>query len=335
MSSIASPFPPPFPLPFTLLVDWLSFTVPQAFPFEVMDVLGGEWRQAKSGFRGYPDSWTTNDGLRGIGKIGSGVPSRPREVHVDLSGGVVSAWEPTHLRKVLQWVEHLQGHVTRLDCALDDRGQCVPVQLVQEAFEAGQAVTRASKFDRRECRVVQTGESQGVTLYFGSPSSLTKLRVYDKRLEMKQKHRDNWQDYGTRWELEFRHERADGCAKALLAAPDERWQEIVVGLLRSYIDFRETSREASSTDRARAPLLEWWEVLTGGFHKARLVIEKHERDLEEIQEWFQRNLAPLFAVLYVTPGLGDDWVKDLINSGADRWKAKHHRLLKRKRAADS
>lgn len=322
------------PPPFTLTVDWLAFTIPHVYPFEAMEVLGGDWRQSKVGFRGYPESWTTDDGFRGIGKIGSGVPSRPREVHVDLSGGVVSAWEVPHLRKVLGWVEQLNGHVTRLDCALDDRAQLVTVDRVQEAFEAGQAVTRASKLDRRECRVVETGHSEGVTLYFGSPTSQTRLRVYDKRLELKRKHREDWQDYGTRWELEFRQERADACAKQLLATPESAWQEIVVGLLRTYIDFRETSREASSAARSRAPLLDWWEELTTGFQKARLMIEKRERSLEEIQEWFKRNLGPILAVLYVTPGLGEEWIKEVINSGADRWRPTHFRLLKRKGPAD-
>lgn len=324
MESIA--FMPP---PFTLTIDWLAFTLPYAFPFEVMDVLGGEWSQARSGFRGYPDSWTmTADGSRGIGKIGSGVPSRPREVHVDLSGGIVSAWEIPHLQHVLAWVGQLGGHFTRIDCALDDRAPLVTVSQVLRAFHAGQAVTRTTKLQTREDHEVETGDSQGATLYFGSPKSLTRLRVYDKRLELQQKHRHNWQDYGTRWELEFRKERADACVKKLLAADPSTWQEIVVGLLRAYIDFRETSRNQDSAARCRAPLVEWWEELTCGFHKARLTIEKPERSIEEIQEWFKRNLGPILAVLYMAPGLGQTWIDDVISSGAERWKPKHHRLIR-------
>lgn len=325
------------PFPFTLTVDWLAFTVPHAFPFEVMDVLGGDWTQSKVGFRGYPDCWMTADGLRGIGKMGSGVPSRLREVHVDLSGGIVSAWEIPHLRKVLAWVDQLKGHVTRIDCALDDRAPLVTVNQVKDAVDAGQVVTRATMLEMRERSSVETGDSRGATLYFGSPTSLTRLRVYDKRLELQQKHRENWQEYGTRWELEFRKERADACARKLCESEESTWQEIAVGLLRSYVDFRETSREANSAARCRAPLLDWWEDLTCGFQKARLTVEKRERSLEEIQEWFKRSQGPLLAVLFVTPGLGQVWIDEVINSGADRWKPKHHRLLKagRKRATDS
>src|SRR5688572_16966356 len=121
--------------PFTLIIDWLAFTVPDAFPADVMEILGGDWVQCDVGFRGYPDSWITADGFRGIGKIGSGVPSRKREVHADLSGGIVSAWEIPHLQEVLAWVVKVKGHFTRIDCALDDRAALVPVGQVRTAVE--------------------------------------------------------------------------------------------------------------------------------------------------------------------------------------------------------
>ena len=33
----------------------------------------------------------------------------------------------------------------------------------------------------------------------GSPQSETLLRIYDKRLELQSKGRENWQEYGVRW----------------------------------------------------------------------------------------------------------------------------------------
>ena len=57
--------------PFTLMIDWLAFTVPDSQPQDAMEILGGDWSRAKAGFRGYPISWITVDGLRGVGKLGA------------------------------------------------------------------------------------------------------------------------------------------------------------------------------------------------------------------------------------------------------------------------
>jgi phage replication initiation protein len=130
---------------FTLTIDWLAFTVLATNPQETMKVLGGDWSKAKGGFRGYPLSWMRADGLRGVGKLGTNAPRRPNEIHVDLSGGLASALTLDQIRTLLKWVHAQQGHVTRIDCALDDRAGTVPVSTIREAVSASQCVTRAAQ----------------------------------------------------------------------------------------------------------------------------------------------------------------------------------------------
>jgi phage replication initiation protein len=73
----------------------------------------------------------------------------------------------------------------------------VPVATVREAVSAGQCVTRATQVRHIASNLTHgTGATTGETLYFGSPQSQTLLRIYDKRLEMQSKERENWQDYG-------------------------------------------------------------------------------------------------------------------------------------------
>jgi hypothetical protein len=86
---------------FTLILDWLAFTVPQASVDEIGELLGGDWCETTTGFRGYPTCWLTNQGRHGVGKLGTGAPRSPKEVHVDLSGGMVSTWEEAKIRRVL------------------------------------------------------------------------------------------------------------------------------------------------------------------------------------------------------------------------------------------
>ena len=61
------------------------------------------------------------------------------------------------------------------------------------------------------------------------------LRVYDKRLELEQKGRAEAKDYGVRWELEIKKDRAQACANALLTLEPDDWREFLVGILRSYV----------------------------------------------------------------------------------------------------
>lgn len=315
--------------PFTLLIDWLAFTLPDASEHEVRQLVGGDWVETDGGFRGYPRCWLLADGSAGVGKLGTGAPRRPREVHVDLSGGIVSTWDFDKVRTVLRWVLGRQGKCKRIDCALDDRKALVPLAEIKAAINAGQVVTRADCF-KEICNksLRRQGVSTGSTLYIGSPTSKTQLRIYDKRLELQHKKRPNWSDYGIRWELELREERAHACAQTLAYIDEVDWHEFTVSILRAHVDFRDTSPNEPSWVRCQAALLPWWEALTEGFRKGRLVIEKNRRSIEDAKNWVSRSLAPMLAVMAASSLAGEQWLRDVIAAGADRWKDKHYQLLK-------
>jgi phage replication initiation protein len=315
---------------FTLTIDWLAFTLPESSAQEVIRVLGGDWVRGKAGFRGYPVSWITAEGTRGVGKLGTGAPRSVLEVHGDLSAGIVSTWPTEKVREVLRWILAHKGHVTRLDCALDDRQSQVPVRVIREAVERGQCITRAERFQIIQSQAIHEGTPSGDTLYFGSPQSQTMLRVYDKRLELQAKQREGWQDHGVRWELEFKQDRAQACAIHLAGLDEAFWCELVVGFLRSYVDFRDTTREADDQDRARALLLDWWKSLTDGFGKGRLVVEKDEQTLIQVKRWVSHAVAPMLAVICAEHPGGQAWLEKAIIDGTSRWKEKHRRLLKKK-----
>ncbi len=312
---------------FTLTIDWLAFTLPEASAPDVMSHIGGEWTRGKAGFRGYPLSWILTDPSRGVGLLGTGAPRRPREVHVDLSAGIVSSWERSKVRAILQWIVHQQGHVTRLDCALDDRQSLVPLTVVTAAAEAGQCITRADRVQVIHSFSLHKGTTLGDTIYFGSPQSQTLLRVYDKRLELLAKKQSHSDEYGIRWELEFKQDRAHLCAKFLVNLDEQDWKESVVGLLRSYVDFRDTTRDAEDEERARASRLPWYEALTNGFTAARLTRTQAEPDEEKVKGWITRSVAPMLAALCALPN-GQAWVDSAIVEGVDRWRDRHRQLVK-------
>lgn len=315
--------------PFTLTIDWLAFTVPAGSVRDTMHVLGGEWTKSETGFRGYPASWLTASAGRGIGKLGTGAPRNPLEVHVDLSAGIVAPWPSEKVRRVIQWVLQQQGHLTRIDCALDDRESRVPLPTIRQAVEAGQCVTRADRIQSVSSGSIHTGTSTGETIYVGSPQSQTLLRIYDKRLESRAKQREDWQEYGIRWELELKKDRAQVCGQVLSYLEETDWLEFMVGVLRGYVDFRATTRDEEDEFRYRAPLLDWWLVLTDGFKKGRLVVEKDAQTLLKVKRWVSRSVAPMLAVICAEHPGGQAWLERQILAGVTRWKDRHRRLLKK------
>ena len=131
---------------FTQTIDWLAFTLPKADVDDVIKTIGGDWFQSETGFRGYPIARLMTQGKTGVAKLGTGAPRSPKEVHVDLSAGIVSQWDETKLKTVLAWIFAQKGHVTRTDVALDDREATVAVETVRQAVEAGQVVSRSKQF---------------------------------------------------------------------------------------------------------------------------------------------------------------------------------------------
>lgn len=314
---------------FTQTIDWLAFTLPKAEVADVIAMIGGDWFQSESGFRGYPVAQLMTEGKTGVGKLGTGAPRNPKEVHVDLSAGIVSQWDEATLKTVLARVFAQKGHVTRIDVALDDRQATVAIETVRQAVEAGQAVSRSKQFKVIQASNHREGVRTGDTLYFGSRESQTMLRVYDKRLELQSRGREDAETFGVRWELEFKQDRAQACAKALLTLDSEDWRAFLVGVLRSYVDFRETTREAESYEKYRAALLPWWEALTEGFKRCRLVVERIQQRLDDVAAWLAQSVSSMLAV--VVACRGDQFLMELIYAGTKKWNQKHYALLKERR----
>ena len=315
--------------PFTLTIDWLAFTVPTSDVAEVKKVLGGDWVLSEGGFRGYPKCWISADGVQGVGKMGTGAMRSPKEVHVDLSAGIVSTWPFQKVRETLGWIFDHEGHPTRIDCALDDRKGLVSLHQIKQAVEAGQCLTRAEQFKIVTGSSIDKGTVTGETLYFGSPASRTMLRVYNKQLEMQHKGRENWHEFGIRWELEFKKERALACGLFLRKLDEEEWCRCAVSFLRAFIDFRQTTREEEGWARCQAPLVDWWAELTDGLEKCRLHVGKEVKSLDQVMGWAERALAPMLAVL--KEGAGSDWLNQMIEEGVQRWRPHHRRLLNGKK----
>ena len=100
-----------------------------------------------------------------------------------------------------------------------------------------------------------------------------------------------------------------------------------MGLLRTYVNFRQIPKDAEDEERYRAPMLEWYALLTEGFQKGRLAQETQVQTLQDVKRWVSDTLTPMLAVICATPG-GEEWLQHEIVRGISRWKDRHRNLLK-------
>lgn len=312
---------------FLFSVDWLAFTVPSSTVEDIQQRVGGEWMELEKGFNGYPRAWLCLSTGGGSGRMGTGMSHRTREVHVSLSGEIVSAWEPGKVQAICRWINELKGHGTRVDVALDDRAGHATVSHVIAAADAGQAVMRWSTYDaKRRCSYKGQDDIQGEMITFGSRQSESYLHVYDKQREVAGKG-ETVEGPWVRWELELKKDRAQLCVDLFAHLPLDEWREFTVGLLKSCISFRDTTAEAPAWERCRSSELPWWKALTEGFARCRFHVETTDRKLEEVLAWFSQAMRPTLAALNCAAG--PEWMAKVIESGSLRWKPRHYQLMKK------
>ncbi len=310
----------------TCLIGWFRFTVPNATADDIINLIGGDWIKDQKGFQGYTQSWLSRGNAGGLGRIGTGAKRAPREVHVDLSQELIGDWTYEKFQRVCRWVFERQGHLGRIDVALDDRSGVIDIDRIYEAVVKGQCVSHF-----RQSRLIAgldlgSGSDTGKTICLGSRHSDTYLRIYDKAAEQRAKDRPVEGPW-IRWEMEWKAERAQAVGLALSTLDQEPFQKYIVGVVRSAVDFRDCTRADEPKDRYYAPLLSWWKVLTDGMERARLEIAKSVKKIEDVKQWAEKSLSPMLGLLCAHPDAGERWLVRTIVEGVERWRAKHLALL--------
>lgn len=209
----------------TSTVDWLSFTVSWErlrrndwLTHDGQEVSVRRLLETDATFRrdialhGYEDCWLSPD--LGATRVMVSRPGSPMGIHVQLPGQALGA---LGIEKALRICRELGGSVSRIDIAVDCKGQSDAAD-VYGCHISGSMKTRAQKVNM----VIGT---EGNTVYVGSRTSERYLRVYDKAAQMKME--GNW----TRIELECKGEKAKWIAAYVLS----EGIQVVGGLIRDYV----------------------------------------------------------------------------------------------------
>ena len=91
----------------------------------------------------------------------------------------------------------------------------MPLSTIRQAIEAGQCVTRADRMQRISSRSIHKGTPERRDPLFRQPTESNLAADLRQAPESQAKQRENWQDYGIRWELELKKDRAQVCGQVL------------------------------------------------------------------------------------------------------------------------
>lgn len=299
-------------------VGWLDFSLPLSleeaniYALELgidltkAEILGIRWR-------GYDDSAI-------IGKIRFGFNAD--RVHVSVPASYLETLNWSQIRDGLAFINGVEGRrFGRIDLTVDDKNRVTSLEDIQKALDDGNIVTRFKQIEPR-VKIVPRVSKDTTGITFGSRSSDTYLRVYDKLLESRTVNTDKASESDfLRWELELKNERADAAIQCLIAL-DSHQAVWTLGLIRAAVDFRVIDND--NVTRCTT-LLDWWQSFLDAAEKVILPIAKVTDSYEKVKDWVFRAVAPLLAVIAARDG--EDFLADIAKYGKDRWKARHLKLI--------
>lgn len=221
------------------------------------------------------------------------------------------------------------GNCSRVDVASDDYGKITNLDDIRSAQELRNYTGVRS---HRWAGSGSLNESDGLTYYFGSKSSDSQLRVYDKERESKGK------VDCIRWELQLRRSKANELCNIWLgggAGEYKAMASIVSGAICGAVDFIDRSRKQK--DLSRCSRLPWWSRVRACMGKAfRVAPKKKEPLLMEKMGWLCESVMPSLAVVKSYLGDASFW-QFLENEVQDRLgnlKPKQRRLVHQARLDD-
>lgn len=325
-------------------IDWLSFTFNPSenfFADDVIMLLGfqlTDFVRAPKGANGYRSMLKLNEANIRIlhdGKEDMGV-------HVDVSGSAIatllSAWQkkntvstPFNTQAIsykdwnytllLDLLDTLSQVVTftRIDLAIDDMGgnyySCEDILLL---IENQQFVSKFRKYSTYSSSSLNDGTRQGNTIYFGSRQSEIFLRVYDKQLELSNKHHADCPFHWIRWELELKKKRANQMVKLLLET--HSLSTVCIGILGHYLRFIEHDNPIKS----RCSNTAIWDAFINNMDKLSLYVPDAQKTIEDTKKWVDKYIGASLSAIIEADGGSLDFIYNHLPS----WQCKRERNRK-------
>lgn len=232
----------------------------------------------------------------------------------------------TDLPRVLTTLLKL-GHATRADFALDDPTGALDRTRILEAERSHNIVTRyrgtrlpdGTRAALRQVTHILHGNIRTWSLYFGSPTSASQVRIYDKAAETG--------NAGHLVRLEFVARKS--LAHRLLRAALERGGAPVRAEINARLRFT-SPPPGQDTNRRRWPAAAWWRTIIGTPTATDRLAPAHPgppRTLDDLRAYFRNTAAPTASAILAADHGDLSWLEATIAAAWPRVRPEHRALI--------
>lgn len=190
-----------------------------------------------------------------------------------------------------------QGHMTRIDIAIDDFGNNITFDYLNYKMDNKQFASVFRDHDVKHFGSIEKGRS----LSLGSHSSTMQLMIYEKAKEIftKGKELDFDFDYWIRYEMRFNQSKADDFIYTLIEKGEE-FNKYTMSVFYSLLDIKDTnSREVEHVRKANTDPL--WLSFLGNVEKCKILHAKsYESSYVTYQNWIKQHAGKYVLYLLAT-----------------------------------
>jgi phage replication initiation protein len=342
-----------------ILIDWFAFTLPyNSDIFQVLGIPANDFVQIETKALGYSCMY-----LHGNIKVYTS-EREDMGVHCELSGNACREYEfffNNNWVDLIKRIKENRGHFSRIDLAIDDFDGIFTLDQIKQKVQNAEIVSYFKKGRILTEYNLTAKDNLGQTIYFGSPQSRIRIRMYNKAIEQilkeqsskeadalkeesKQKvtakqrrlnkqareeyyrqQRLNNTQIWNRTEIQSRDERADKIAQYIMTGLE--LGPVLFGILKNYLNFVEPS--AKDKNKSRWEISEFWQKFLGEVEKLQLTTEKIQRTIKRIKDWIIKQVAPSLALISMDKQMKMDLVEiaEIILFAKNRLKRRHYQIL--------
>jgi DNA relaxase NicK len=292
-----------------VLFDFLTFTVHGNFQAEeviekILRMDSTNFEYLAKGFNFYNRSMVLSD----IRVLYDGMENMG--ICVNMSGRGCRAYEEYSGENILSLLERINQNpdinVTRLDIALDDKTGILDLNIMRQYADEGKYRTRLMSRNAQES-FKGRNEEGAKSLYFGSPSSMYRIRIYDKAKQMGENF--HW----VRFEITLRQDYSAQAVK-LLVESGNLGEAIVSGI----IDDKFAFIEPDNNNISRCKKADWWAEFLGEIQTVKLTSkQKFYHDIDEHKKWLRESCGRVIAKVIAAVG-EENFNKEIRDYGMGR-----------------
>lgn len=299
-------------------IDWFGFTVPGSVVKDsdvsgVLDTL-----LVKEYFPVVEDMNRGGNGYKQVYKLCDGgyafIGGNAGTMFISLSSSALGYMKCQNC-DVLGWfiyINELGCKCRRLDGMSDNFDGTITVDKVKAARDSGQVITKSQYDDYHESN---HDGFLGKTITFGSRTSSTFIRIYDKAAEQRVKGL-TW----TRFECEFKGDRADAVFKEWISAG--MTAEALISIMAGSIDFRVNDGTAN---KSRWIQVDWWQKFLNFAKGVKVIVSRSTKTIEDVAKWVLSGVSSAIAAVHQV--YGQEALDRILKLGYRNMSLNHQRLV--------